>query len=52
MELRENDELWKLLFADDLVIIVDTEKELQQRYLARKNSLESKGTKVNTQKTK
>ena len=51
VELRENDELWELLFADDLVIIADTEEELQQRYLAWKNSLESKGMKVNTQKT-
>ena len=51
MDLREDDELWELLFADDLVIMADTEEELQQRYLVWKNSLERKGTKVNTQKT-
>ena len=51
MELWENDELWELLFADDLVIIADTEEELQERYLVWKNSLESKGMKVNTHKT-
>ncbi|XP_066958471.1 uncharacterized protein [Macrobrachium rosenbergii] len=42
-ELRNNDERWDLLFADDLVIIADTEEELQERFLA----LERKGFKVN-----
>ena len=49
MDLREDDELWELLFADDLVIMADTEEELQQRYLVWKNSPERKGMKVNTQ---
>lgn len=51
MELRHNDELWELLFADDLVITADTEEELQQRYLVWKGSLERRGMKVNTGKT-
>jgi len=51
MDLKEDDELWEVLFADDLVIMADTEEELQQRYLVWKNSLERKGMKVNTQKT-
>ena len=50
-EVREEDELWELLFADDLVIVADTEEELQQRFLAWKSSLERKGMKVNTRKT-
>jgi len=51
LDLREDDELWELLFADDLVIMADMEEELQQRYLVRKNSLERKGMRMNTQKT-
>ena len=51
MDVRDNDDLWELLFADDLVIIGDTEEELQERYLLWKGNLESKGMKVNTQKT-
>ena len=50
-EVRDNDDLWELLFADDLVIIADTEEELQERFLMWKGNLESKGMKVNTQKT-
>lgn len=51
MDIRENDDLWELLFADDLAIIADTEEGLQQRYLIWKGNLERKGMKVNTQKT-
>lgn len=51
MDVRDNDDLWEVLFADDLVIIVAMEEELQERYLVWKSSLERKGMKVNTQKT-
>ena len=51
MDLRKDGELWELLFANELVIMADTEEELQQRYLVWKNSLERKGMKVNTQNT-
>lgn len=50
-DLRGDDELWKLLFADDLFITIDTKEEPQQRYLAWKDSLEREGMKVNTKKT-
>ncbi len=40
--LREEDELWELLFPDNLVIVANSEEELQQRFLAWKNSLERK----------
>ena len=50
-ELRNHHELWELLFADDLVIVADTEQELQERFLAWKGSLEGKGLKVNISKT-
>ena len=49
-ELRNN-ELWELLFADDLVIIADTEDELRERFLAWKGALERKGLKINLGKT-
>ncbi|GFR99752.1 RNA-directed DNA polymerase from mobile element jockey-like [Elysia marginata] len=42
---------WELLFADDLAIIADSEKELQRRWLKWQIGLESKGLKVNTGKT-
>ncbi|GFS15631.1 RNA-directed DNA polymerase (Reverse transcriptase) domain containing protein [Elysia marginata] len=42
---------WELLFADDLAIIADSEKELQRRSLKWQIGLESKGLKVNTGKT-
>lgn len=48
--MREENELWELLFADNLVIIANSEEELQQRFLAWKNNLERKGRKVNIQK--
>lgn len=50
-ELRNDEELWELLFADDLVIVADTEEELQQRFIAWKHNLERRGMKVNTNKT-
>ncbi|XP_063889735.1 uncharacterized protein LOC135116313 [Scylla paramamosain] len=51
MDVRDNEDLWELLFADDLVIIADTKEELQERYLFWKGNLERKGMKVSTQKT-
>ena len=51
-DLRNNEDLWELLFADNLVIIADTEEELQERFLAWKRSLERGGLKVNLGKTK
>ena len=50
-ELRNDEDLWELLFADDLVIIANTEEELQERFLAWKETLEKKGLKVNIGKT-
>ena len=50
-ELRNNEGLWELMFADDLVILADTEEELQERFLAWKGSLERRGLKVNIGKT-
>ncbi|XP_066986819.1 uncharacterized protein [Macrobrachium rosenbergii] len=50
-ELRNNDERWDLLFADDLVIIADAEEELRERFLPWKGALERKGFKVNIGKT-
>ena len=43
---------WELLYADDLVIIAETEEELRARLLVWKRSLEEKGLRVNIGKTK
>ena len=51
-DLRNNEDLWELLFANDLVIGADTEEELSERFLAWKRSLERGGLKVNLGKTK
>jgi len=52
-ELREEEpqDLWELLFADDLVIVAETEEELQRRYLAWKEKMEQSGLQVNMSKT-
>ncbi|XP_047495893.1 uncharacterized protein LOC125043700 [Penaeus chinensis] len=42
---------WELLFADDLVVVTDSEEELQRRCLRRQIGMESKGLKVSTKKT-
>ena len=41
-----------LMYADDLVLICETKEEARQRFVAWRNSLESKGLKVNISKTK
>jgi len=52
-ELREDEpqNVWDLLFADDLVIVAETEEELQRRYLAWKEKMEQGGLQVNMSKT-
>ena len=42
----------ELLYADDLVIMADSEEELVERFEAWKNGMEKRGLKVNTDKTK
>ena len=42
---------WELLFADDLVIIAETEEELQRKWLGWQTGMASQGLKVNTGKT-
>lgn len=44
--------LFELLYADDLVIIAESMQELEKKYTEWKNSLESKGLRVNVDKTK
>ena len=41
-----------LMFANDLVLICETMEEARQRFVAWRNTLESKGLKVNISKTK
>ena len=43
---------WEMLYADDLVIVAKTLEELETRYSAWKNSMESKGLRINLDKTK
>ena len=40
------------MYADDLVLICETKEEARQRFVAWRNTLESKGLKVNISKTK
>ena len=42
---------WELLFADDLAIIAESEEDLQRRWLKWQIGIQSKGLKVNTEKT-
>ena len=44
--------LFEILYADDLVIMAESMKELERKYTEWKNSLESKGLRVNVGKTK
>jgi len=43
---------WKLLYADDLAVIAETEEELIKRFYEWKDNVESKGMRVNMNKTK
>src|SRR5260221_12313405 len=50
-ELREGLP-WELLYADDLVLMAESENELREKLLKWKVGLEAKGLKVNVGKTK
>ena len=43
---------WELLYADDLAVIAETEEELMKRLNEWKDNVESKGMRVNMNKTK
>ena len=43
---------WELLYADDLAVIAETEEELIERLREWKENVESKGMRVNMNKTK
>ena len=43
---------WELLYADDLAVIAETEEELIKRLNKWKDNVESKGMRVNMNKTK
>ena len=43
---------WELLYADDLVIMAESEEELKEKLVAWKGAMEKKGLKVNIGKTK
>ena len=43
---------WELLYADDLAVVTETEEELIKRLNVWKDNVESKGMRVNMNKTK
>ena len=43
---------WKLLYADDFVVIAETEEDLIKRLNEWKNNVENRGMRVNMNKTK
>jgi len=43
---------WELLYADDLILIAETEEDLIKRLNEWKNNLENRGMRVNMNKTK
>jgi len=43
---------WELLYADDLAVIAETEKELIKRLNEWEHNMETKGMRVNMNKTK
>ena len=47
-----NRSVWELMYADDLVIITKSLKELEDSYCAWKNSIENNGLRMNVKKTK
>jgi len=44
--------LWELLYADDLVVIAETEEDLIKRLNEGKNNVETRGMRVDMNKTK
>jgi len=43
---------WEMLYADDLVVIAETEEDLIKRLNEWKNNVENRGMRVNMNKTK
>jgi len=43
---------WELLYADDLLVIAETENDLIKRLNDWKNNMENRGMRVNMKKTK
>ena len=43
---------WELLYADDLALMSSSLQDLENKYKAWKESMETKGLRVNTNKTK
>ena len=43
---------WELLYADDLIVIAETEEDLIKRFNEWKDNVENKGMRVNMKKTK
>ena len=43
---------WELLYADDLIVIAETEHDLIKRLNKRKDNVENRGMRVNMNKTK
>jgi len=43
---------WELLYADDLVVIAETEDDLTKRLYEWKGNVENRGMRVNMNKTK
>jgi len=43
---------WELLYADDLVVIAESEQDLIKRFNEWKNNVQNRGTYVNVNKTK
>jgi len=43
---------WKLMYADDLVVIAETEEDLIKRLNEWKNNVENRGVRVDMNKTK
>ena len=50
-ETIANDDIWELLYADDLVVMAHSEEDLQCRILEWQESLETRGLRVNASKT-
>ena len=44
--------LWELLYADDLVVIAETEQDLIKKLYEWKNNVQNRGMRVNMNKTK